>query len=249
MQPVVFNANLEQALNLVGAFVFAMSGALLAVHKRYDIVGMIVLAEITAIGGGVIRDLILGAVPPASFTDHVSFLLPLGAVAIVFFAYRYVIQSQAQQDGAVAQRNGNQFLSTLVQRYRRRVQGAILVFDAAGLAVFCVAGTAKALAYHLGPIEAIALGTLTAVGGGILRDVLAKEQPTVLQAGSQLYAVPAVLGSAIIVAAAYLHVYGSLAAGFAAVFVFALRLGAMRYGWQAPQPNRSSATRADTHDK
>ena len=249
MQPVVFNANLEQALNLVGAFVFAMSGALLAVHKRYDIVGMIVLAEITAIGGGVIRDLILGAVPPASFTDHVSFLLPLGAVAIVFFAYRYLIQSQAQQDPALAQRNRNPFLVTLAQRYRRRVQVAMLVFDAAGLAVFCVAGTAKALAYHLGPIEAIALGTLTAVGGGILRDVLANEKPTVLQAGSQLYAVPAVLGSAIVVAAAYLHVYGSLAAGLAAVFVFALRLGAMRYGWQAPQPNRSRATRDDTHDK
>jgi uncharacterized membrane protein YeiH len=249
MQPVVFNANLEQALNLVGAFVFAMSGALLAVHKRYDIVGMIVLAEITAIGGGVIRDLILGAVPPASFTDHVSFLLPLGAVAIVFFAYRYVIQSQAQQDPALAQRDRNQFLSALAQRYRRRVQVVILVFDAAGLAVFCVAGTAKALAYHLGPIEAIALGTLTAVGGGILRDVLANEKPTVLQAGSQLYAVPAVLGSAIIVAAAYLHVYGSLVAGLAAVFVFALRLGAMRYGWQAPQPNRSSERHDNTDDK
>lgn len=248
MQPVVFNANLEEALNLVGAFVFAMSGALLAVHKRYDIVGMTVLAEITAIGGGVIRDLILGAVPPASFTDHITFLIPLGAVAIVFVAYRYVIQSEAQHDSTLTQQSRSQFLTSLVQRYRRRVQVAMLVFDAAGLAVFCVAGTAKALAYHLDPIEAITLGTLTAVGGGILRDVLANEQPTVLRADSQLYAVPAVLGSAIIVAAAYLHIYGSLVAGLAAVFVFALRLGAMRYDWHAPQPNRSGATRDDAAD-
>jgi uncharacterized membrane protein YeiH len=124
----------------------------------------------------------------------------------------------------------------------------VLIFDAAGLAVFCVSGTAKALAYHLGPIEAIALGTLTGVGGGILRDVLANEQPAVLRAGSQLYAVPAVLGSAIIVVAVYLHLYGSLAAGLAAVFVFVLRLGALRYGWQAPQPHRGSDARDDTRD-
>jgi uncharacterized membrane protein YeiH len=249
MQPVVFNANLEEVLNLVGAFVFAMSGALLAAHKRYDIVGMTVLAEITAIGGGVIRDLILGAVPPAAFTDHITFLLPLVAVAIVFLAYRYLIHSQAVQGAALAQRNRRQHLIAVVQRYRAQIQVTMLIFDAAGLAVFCVAGTAKALAYHLGPIEAIALGTLTAVGGGILRDVLANDQPAVLRAGSQLYAVPAVLGSAIIVVAAYLHLYGSLAAGLAAVFVFVLRIGALRYGWQAPQPYRSSDTRDGDDDK
>jgi len=107
VQPVVFNANLEEALNLIGTFVFAMSGALLAVHKRYDIVGMTVLAEITAIGGGVVRDLILGAVPPSAFTDHITFLLPIGAVALVFVAYRYVVHGRTQ------------FGPTLVLRYRR----------------------------------------------------------------------------------------------------------------------------------
>lgn len=96
MQPAVFNTGLEEALNLVGTFIFAISGALLAVHKRYDIVGMIVLAEITAIGGGVLRYLILGAVPPAAFTDHVIFLLPLAAVAIIFFVYRFILQRHDQ---------------------------------------------------------------------------------------------------------------------------------------------------------
>ncbi|HET9979266.1 MAG TPA: trimeric intracellular cation channel family protein [Ktedonobacterales bacterium] len=238
MQPVVFNANLEEALNLVGTFVFAISGALLAVHKRYDIVGMTVLAEITAIGGGVIRDLILGAVPPAAFTDRITFLLPVAAVALIFFVYRFILHGDAQNETGIVQRFRDRIQTAFVRRYRNQLATTVLIFDAAGLAVFCVSGTAKALAFRLGPIEAIALGTLTGVGGGIMRDVLANERPTILQAGSQLYAVPAVLGSAIVVAAQYLGLYGSLLAGLAAIFVFILRLAAIRYGWQAPQPKR-----------
>ena len=247
MQPVVFNANLEEALNLVGTFVFAISGALLAVHKRYDIVGMTVLAEITAIGGGVIRDLILGAVPPAAFTDHITFLLPVAAVALIFVVYRFILHSDTQDDAGIVQRFRNRLQTGFVRRYRNQLATTVLIFDAAGLAVFCVSGTAKALAFRLGPIEAIALGTLTGVGGGIMRDVLANERPTILQAGSQLYAVPAVLGSAIIVAAQYLNLSGSLLAGLAAIFVFVLRLAALRYGWQAPQPKRDSDTPDDTN--
>lgn len=242
MRPVVFNANLDEALNLIGAFVFAVSGALLAVHKRYDIVGMTVLAEITAIGGGVVRDVILGAVPPASFTDHITFLIPIGAVALIFVVYRYIILDRHSDDQRQEQ-------GALVRRYRTQLQTAVLIFDAAGLAVFCVSGTAKALAYHLGPIEAIALGTLTGVGGGIMRDVLANERPAILRAGSELYAVPAVLGSAIIVVVHSLRHFGSLAAGLAAVFIFVLRLAALRYGWQAPQPKRRGEAPDDADDE
>lgn len=254
MQPVVFNAGLEQALNLIGTFVFAISGALLAIHKRYDIVGMTVLAEITAIGGGVVRDLILGATPPAAFTDHVTFLIPLGAVTLLFLVYRYIIESrekvheQSKGETTLLLRSRSLLQTALLQQYRTQLQTAVLIFDAAGLAVFCVAGTAKALAYGLGPIEAIALGTLTGVGGGIIRDVLANEQPAVLRADSELYAVPAVLGSAMIVTVQWLHLYGSVAAGLAAVFVFALRMGALRYGWRAPRPTLDSDTRDDMHD-
>lgn len=248
MQPAVFNAGLEEVLNLVGTFVFAISGALLAVHKRYDIVGMIVLAEITAIGGGVIRDLILGAVPPAAFTDHVTFLLPLGAVAILFIVYRFILQrhDHDHDQTTLTQRYRIRLQTALVRRYRTQIQFAVLVFDAAGLAVFCVAGTAKALAYGLGPVQAVALGTLTGVGGGIMRDVLANEQPAVLRADSELYAVPAMLGSAIIVVVQHVSLYGSLTAGLAAVFVFVLRLGALQYGWRAPQPRRGGDKHEDT---
>ena len=215
MHPVVLATTLENALNLIGIFVFAISGALLAVRKNYDIVGMAVLAEITATGGGILRDLVLGAVPPAAFTDHVSFLIPLGAAALTFFAHRQL----------------------------NRIQYAVLVFDAAGLAVFCVAGTAKALAYGLGPVEAIALGAMTAVGGGIMRDVLAKEQPAVLRADSELYAVPAVLGAAIIVGAHALTptLNSLLIASVASIFVFVLRMAALHYGWRAPRPWGASA--------
>lgn len=208
MHPAALTSTLEQALNLIGTFVFAISGALLAVRKQYDIVGMTVLAELTAVGGGIIRDLILGATPPTAFTDHISLLLPLAATAVTFFFHQHM----------------------------NRIHYPVLVFDAAGLGLFCIAGAAKALAYNLGPVEAIALGVLTAVGGGILRDVLANEQPAVLRADSELYAVPAVLGSASVVILAHFGLYNSLTAGLAALLVFALRLVALRFHWRAPSP-------------
>ena len=213
--PVVFNATLEQVLNLVGTFVFALSGALLAVRKNYDIVGMAVLAVITAIGGGVIRDLVIGAVPPVAFTDAIYLLLPLLATALTFFAHVQI----------------------------NRLNAAVLVFDAAGLAVFCISGTAKALNYGLGPVPAAALGVLTAVGGGIMRDVLAQDEPSVLSAKSELYALPAVFGSAITVVIPHLPINSSLAAGLTAVLVFALRLLALRFGWRAPRAWRTSDKR------
>jgi uncharacterized membrane protein YeiH len=216
MHPLIFNSTLEETLNVVGAFVFALSGALLAVRKNYDIVGMAVLAEITAIGGGVVRDLLLGAVPPAAFTDRLSFVMPLVATVLTFFLHRQM----------------------------NRIQAAVLVFDAAGLAVFSVAGAAKALTYGIGPVQAVALGAISAVGGGIIRDVLANEQPAVLRSDSELYAVPAVLGSTIVVAVQHARLYGPFTAGLAVVFVFALRVAALRYGWRAPKPRHT--IRADS---
>ena len=215
MHPVVFNATLEQVLNLIGTFVFAVSGALLAVRKNYDIVGMAVLAVITAIGGGVIRDLVIGAVPPVAFTDAIYLLLPLLATALTFFAHVQI----------------------------NRLNAAVLVFDAAGLAVFCISGTAKALNYGLGPVPAAALGVLTAVGGGIMRDVLAQDEPSVLSAKSELYALPAVFGAAITVVIPHLPIDNSLAAGLTAVLVFALRLLALRFGWRAPRAWHTSDKR------
>lgn len=215
MHGVIFNAGLEEALDLIGTFVFGVSGALLAVRKHFDVVGMLVLAELTALGGGIVRDLILGATPPASFTDGRYLIVPVLAVAVTFFAHVQIA----------------------------RIQLAILVFDAAGLGLFCVSGTAKALSFGLGPVQAVALGLLTAVGGGILRDVLANDVPTVMRADSTLYAVPALLGATLVAMAHGLRIYGPLIAGIAAVLTFALRVVALRYQWRMPQAWRNTSKR------
>lgn len=212
MHGVIFNAGLEEALDLIGTFVFGVSGALLAVRKHFDVVGMLVLAELTALGGGIARDLILGTTPPASFTDGWYLIVPLLAVAVTFFAHMQIA----------------------------RIQLAILLFDAAGLGLFCVSGTAKALSFGLGPVQAVALGLLTAVGGGILRDVLANDVPVVMRADSTLYAVPALLGSIIVATAHGLHVYGPLIAGIAVIVTFALRVVALRYHWKMPEAWRNT---------
>lgn len=152
--------------------------------------------------------MLIGVIPPTAFTDANSLWIPLSAVGLTFFAYPLL----------------------------HRLNAAVLVFDAAGLAVFCISGAAKALIYDLGPLPAITLGTLTAVGGGIMRDLLAHEQPAILRAGSELYALPAALGATIIVILTRFSVNSSLTVGLTAIFVFVLRLLSLRYHWQGPRP-------------
>ncbi|MEU7857300.1 trimeric intracellular cation channel family protein [Nonomuraea sp. NPDC049141] len=191
-------------LDLVGIFVFALSGALMGVRKRLDVVGMAVIAEMTALGGGVVRDLILN-VRPTAFQSSGYVLVPVVATAIVFFWHPHVA----------------------------KVMPAILVLDAAGLGLFCAVGTEKALDYGLGPLHAALLGVTTAIGGGMLRDVLAGEIPTLLY-DRQLYAVPAMLGSAAMAALYTIDLHGWQATLAAAVLAFVLRIAAMRYNWRAP---------------
>lgn len=206
------DATLQEILDLVGIFVFAVSGALLGVRKDFDVIGMTVLAEITGLGGGVLRDLVIGAVPPAAFTDLGYPLVPLAATAIVFFWH-----PQFDRRGAI--------------------RGAVLVFDAAGLGLFCVTGATKALAYGLGPVQAAGLGLCTAVGGGIMRDVLANDVPSVLY-DKELYAIPALLGAGLAVTVYEVDAYNVFTAVGAALFAFALRLVARRLRWRAPRARR-----------
>jgi uncharacterized membrane protein YeiH len=194
-------------LDLAGIFVFAVSGALAAVRKRLDLVGMVVLAETTALGGGILRDLVIGAVPPAAFTNLRYVMVPLVAGAIVFFWHPQVT----------------------------RILPAVMVFDAAGLGLFGVTGTLKALAYGLSPFHAALLGVCTAVGGGILRDMLSGQIPSVLY-DRQLYALPAMIGCAAIATAGALHTHGPLISFGAALLTFVLRMLAMRYDWRTPRP-------------
>ena len=196
----------ERALDLAGVFAFALSGAQLAVQKRFDVVGIAALAMATALGGGMTRDLLLGDAPPVALRDQTYLVVPLSATVLVLGGHR------------------------LLERMNRPV----LVFDAGGLALFCVVGAAKALDHGLGTVAAVLLGVITAVGGGVIRDLLAREVPSVFKPDSALYAIPAGLGALAVTA---LWPRDALTATSAAVIVagvFGLRMLALRYGWRAP---------------
>ncbi|MFJ2115160.1 MULTISPECIES: trimeric intracellular cation channel family protein [unclassified Streptomyces] len=215
----LFTPSVQHALDLVGIFVFAISGALLAVRKNFDVFGMAVLAEITALGGGLLRDLVIGAVPPAAFTDLGYFSMPLVATALVFFLHPQV----------------------------ERIQGAVNVFDAAGLGLFCVTGTTKAYEHGLGLTSSTVLGLATAVGGGVLRDVLANEVPSLLRWDRDLYAVPALVGASMVAIFIRFDALNGATSTLAVLTAFALRLLAMRYHWRAPRAwnRRSDAVEND----
>ncbi|MFE9422747.1 trimeric intracellular cation channel family protein [Kitasatospora sp. NPDC006697] len=207
MTSQIFSHDVQQTLDLIGIFVFALSGGLLAVRKNMDIFGICVLAEVTALGGGVLRDELIGAVPPAAFTNLGYFITPLAAGLVVFF------------------------LHPEVERINRSIQ----TLDALGLGLFCVVGTAKAHDYGLGTVASIALGMLTAAGGGVIRDLLAQEVPALLRWDREIYAVPALVGSTIV---ALLIAHGRLTtvtATSAAMTAFVLRMLALKYGWRAPR--------------
>jgi len=193
-------------LDLVGVFVFGITGALVGVRKKLDVFGVLVLAFVTGLGGGFLRDVLLGATPPAALRDWVYLVVPVAAGLLTFFLHPGI----------------------------GRVERLVNIFDAAGLALFCVTGALKALQYDLSPLSAVLLGTISGIGGGVIRDVLSGRVPVVLR--SEIYAIPALLGAGIVVLAATLE-YDALWVPFAgAMTCFAIRLVAIRRGWNAPLP-------------
>ena len=200
-------STLTLVLDLCGVFVFALSGALAAVLRRLDVVGVVVVATVSAIGGGLLRDVLLPDVPPPALQDWRYIAVSALAAVIVFFFHPQV----------------------------GRLTRAVRVFDAAGLGFFAVGGTAKALAAGLGPVPACVLGVLTGVGGGLLRDVLLREIPLVLRTG-ELYAVTALAGAVIVAVTDELGAYDASTAGVAVLVVFLLRVFAIRRNWSAPLP-------------
>jgi uncharacterized membrane protein YeiH len=197
-------------LDLVGTFAFALNGALTAVRTAHlDIVGVITLGIITAVGGGIIRDVLLGALPPATFVD-----------------WRYL---------AVA--GGGGLIAFLFSRWLARFTIPIDVLDAAGLSLFTVTGASKALELGVGPAQAILLGAMTGVGGGTVRDVLIRQVPSVLS--RELYAIPALVGAALVVAATsggVHHVLGVPIALIAAGVCFLIRIVGLLFSLDAPKP-------------
>jgi uncharacterized membrane protein YeiH len=200
-------AALLLTLDLIGTFAFALNGALTALRVvRLDIVGVVALGMITALGGGMIRDVLLDSLPPATFVD-----------------WRYL---------AVAAGGG--LIAFTFGRSLDRLSTPITVLDAAGLSLFAVTGASKALDLGLGPAQAAILGAITGVGGGTLRDVLVRQVPTVLT--SDLYAIPALIGATATVVLTLLGAYGPAAGVGAAALCFVIRVLGVRHGWHAPTP-------------
>jgi uncharacterized membrane protein YeiH len=193
------------ALDLTGVFAFALNGALTAIRvARLDVVGVLTLGIITALGGGIVRDIFLDSLPPATFSD-----------------WRYL---------AVAA-SGSLVAFTLGHRLDRWTN-PITALDAAGLSLFAVAGALKALSFDAGTAQAVILGAVTAVGGGTIRDVMIGRIPVVLR--REIYAIPALVGALALVVAAELGAPEVPAAIGGAMLCFVLRMLGVRFGWEAP---------------
>lgn len=208
--PTTF-ASAQLALDIVGVFVFALSGGLVAVKKRFDLFGVIVLACTAALGGGIVRDLLIGDIPPVGISDW-RLLTAAALGGLVTFLFHPGVE---------------------------RITRFVRVLDAAGLAAFAVAGSLKAVTtVGVSPIAAVLVGVITAVGGGVLRDLLAGQVPEVLR--RELYAVPAMLGAVIIVVAARVGSLQDWVLWSAVALVFAVRMLAVRLDLNAPTPLRST---------
>ena len=193
-------------LDLVGIFVFAISGGLLAVRKRLDVFGVLVLAGTTGLGGGFLRDVLIDATPPAALADWRYLLVPVVAGTISFLFHPAL----------------------------GRLERLVNLFDAAGLGLFCVTGALKALEYGLGPAPAALMGMVTGIGGGVARDLLAGRVPVVFS--GVLYATPALAGAtwAVVAEGWGWEVWAVALPGV--LICFGVRVLAMLRGWQAPLP-------------
>jgi len=194
------------AVDLIGTFVFALEGAMAAIKGNLDFFGIMVLAFVTALGGGIIRDLLIGAVPPNSIRDwRYPVVAFIGAATAFFF-------------------------SQLVQE----IPSPLMIgLDAAGLSLFAIAGADKALDYDIPPFIAVLMGGVTGVGGGTIRDVLLAQVPTVLN--SDIYAVAAIAGAAIMTIGFKAGWNRTLMAAIGATACFLLRVVAVWQHWNLPK--------------
>ena len=194
------------ALDLVGIFFFAVAGALVAVRRNLDVFAALVLGGVTGLGGGIIRDVLIGDTPPAALADWRYLVVPVVAGLLTFTFHPIV----------------------------GRLERVVTVFDAVGLSMFCVTGALKAVDYGLDPVAAALMGMVTGIGGGMIRDVLAGTVPVIFE--GVLYATPALAGAvvAVLLDRTELPLLVVAAAGFATCLVW--RLLALVRGWQAPLP-------------
>lgn len=196
------------ALEILGTAVFAITGALKAVKHELDILGILVLASITGTGGGILRDLILGDTPPASFLDETFFLISIISALAVFFLAPKIV----------------------------RIWKIIRIGDAIGLGLFAAIGAAKGISYEMGTIGIVLTGAITATGGGVLRDMLVNEVPLVIR--KDFYATAAIIGSLVLIGADTLKINPTASILSAAALTTGLRLLAMKLHLSLPKAGR-----------
>lgn len=192
-------------LDLAGTFVFALAGATAAARRQLDIFGVLVVAFAAACSGGIMRDVLIGATPPAAISDW-RYLATSLIAGVIAFRWHASIE---------------------------RLANPVRMFDAAGLALFAVAGAQKALAYELNAVMSALLGMLTGIGGGVARDLLLAQVPTVLR--SDLYAVAALAGAVVVVLGDRFDLPPLVAALTGAALCFALRVMAIHRNWHLPK--------------
>ena len=190
--------------DLIGTFVFALSGAVAARQKGLDVFGIFSIAFTVACGGGIIRDLCIGAIPPAGLTNWLYLIMVFAATIIVIGFYRIV----------------------------NILNQPVLLFDALGLSVFAVSGARKAIVFDNNYEVALLLGTVTAVGGGVIRDILLNRIPVILK--KEIYASAAMVGALLVVAGDYLHYTKEIVSATAIVVCFGLRFLGLHFHWNLP---------------
>lgn len=192
-------------VDLLGTFAFGLSGGTLAIRNRLDIFGVIVLSVAAALAGGMLRDMLLGATPVIALADERYLLVALGAALVAFFCMPVM----------------------------SRLGKPVMVLDALGLGLFAVTGCRKGLDYGLDPVASVLLGVLTAVGGGLVRDLLVAEVPRVLR--EEIYALAAFVGATVVVIGEHLEMAGWLVTLVGVSAAFLLRVISVIYGWSAPR--------------
>lgn len=198
--------NIVLVADLAGTAVFAVEGAISAMRAQLDLLGVMVIAFIVALGGGVTRDLLIGASPPKAVADwrYPALALLMGGLAFVFHECALGLS-----------------------------EPLLILLDAAGLGLFAVAGTQKALNVGISPFVATLMGTVTGVGGGVIRDIVLARIPLVLQV--DLYASSAFIGAVTLVLARRLGLAPMACAWLAGGSCFAVRMLSVHYGWQLPR--------------
>jgi len=197
--------NLLYLLDLIGTIAFAASGAWAGVRRGMDLFGVLVLGMVTAIGGGTLRDLLLGDLPPFCLRNETYLWLPIATALLVFLSHRFL----------------------------PKIEHPLLYFDAIGLGTFVVIGTGKAIAFETGPLGAVLMGVMTGTAGGVIRDVLSNEIPLIMR--REIYASACIFGGTLLVLLQHVEIPQNVALLISATSVILLRILAIHYNWSLPK--------------